>query len=89
MWITKHVQKSYEMLLYCLQQYRGYTTNSACHNACIEERRVGQVDGGPGDGKSTQLQFALTSAELLSALHPMMLLDNHSVPQQPIAPGIL
>ena len=55
----------------------------------VEERRVGHVDGGPGDGESTQLQFALSSAELLSALHSMTLLDNHSVLQQPITPGIL
>ena len=55
----------------------------------VEERRVGHVDGGPGDGGSTQLQFALSSAKLLSTLHSMTLLDNHSVPQQPIAPGIL
>ena len=48
----KHVQKSHEILLYYLQQYRGFTTNSGyCTTMLVvEERRVGHVDGGPGDG---------------------------------------
>ena len=39
----------------------------------VNERRVGRVDGGPGDGKSTQLQFALSSADLLSACYQALL----------------
>ena len=55
----------------------------------VEERRVGHIDGGLGDGKYTQLQFAFSSVESLSALHSMTLLDSHSVSQQPIVAGIL
>ena len=47
----------------------------------VEERRFKHVDRGPGDGEFTQLQFALSSTEILSALHSMTLLDNRSVPQ--------
>ena len=39
----------------------------------VKERRVGHVDGGPRDGESTQLQFALSSAELLSARYQAFL----------------
>ena len=39
----------------------------------VEERRVGRVAGGPGDGESTQLQFVLSSAELLSACYQALL----------------
>ena len=39
----------------------------------VEERRVGRVDGGLGDGESTQLQFMLSSAELLSACDQALL----------------
>ena len=37
--------ESYEILLYCLQQYKGYTIISAYHNLEVEERWIGHVNG--------------------------------------------
>ena len=37
--------ESYEILLYCLQQYKDYNINSVYHNAVAEEGWVGHVDG--------------------------------------------
>ena len=54
-----------------------YKYEAAYHTVVVEEERVEHVDG-LGYGESTQLQLALSSAELLSALYSMTLLDNHS-----------
>ena len=35
--VYKTRTESYAVLLYCLQQYKGYTTNSAYHNVVVEE----------------------------------------------------
>ena len=42
--------ESYEVLLYCLQQHKGYTINSAYHNVVVEEGWAGREDGAQKTG---------------------------------------
>ena len=67
--VTKRVQKPYGILLYCLQQYKGYTLNSAYHNVVVEKGCAGNEDDAQKTGiLSAKLPPSCSLHELLCAI---------------------
>ena len=81
----RHAYKS-QMRYYCTTSSSTGVLLQIQHTTMlvVEEIRVGRIDGGPGDGESTQLQCSAPRSCCQLATKRSSL---HSVPQQPFAPN--